>query len=70
MYNFTYFFVSVWNMILHLKGRIQIECSAEQSSDRISGPQRQEVTGRQRKLHNETNSSRTQWEEHVAWKEE
>jgi hypothetical protein len=38
-------FVSVLNLIFHLKGRTQTEYIGEQGSERIFGPEREEVTG-------------------------
>jgi len=70
MKNITVVFVSVWNLNFNLEGRTQSECGGEQGSDKVLGPEGEEVTGGYRKLHDETNSSRIQWEKHVAWKEE
>jgi len=63
-------FVSVWNLVFKLTGRTHNECVGEEGSDKVLGPERDEVTGGQRILHNGTNSSRIQWEKHGAWKEE
>jgi hypothetical protein len=49
---FTWFFVLVWNSASHPKGRIRIE-GEYRVLKRILGPEREEVTGRCRRLQNE-----------------
>ena len=68
MNNINVVFVSVWKLVFNLKGRAQNECVGEHGSDEVLGPEREEVTGGERKLHNGTNSSRIQREKHVTWK--
>jgi len=46
-------FLWVWNLVSHTKGRIQIEGVWEQGVRRISEPEREEVVGEWRRLHNE-----------------
>ena len=45
MKNINVVFVSVQNPIFNLKGRTQSECVSEQVSDKVLGPEREEVTG-------------------------
>ena len=42
---YQYGTVSVWNLIVNLKGRTESECVGEQGCDKVLGPEREEVTG-------------------------
>jgi hypothetical protein len=38
-------FVSLWNLVFNFKGRTQSECAGKQGTDKVLGPEREEVTG-------------------------